>query len=132
MALHFDILGRTYDDSAPGFLLLETRDWWDRLGNRYWTAEDLDLLAKRKKDYQWPLQERGYAPASYRLANPGLGLAVEVQPIPEDPPQPETSWTKAQILAWLEEAGVSIAERHLGNLSKVELLAFIDDMQDTP
>jgi hypothetical protein len=113
MALHFDIFGRTYDDSVQVFLLLETGDRWDRLGNRFWTDEDLDLDL-------------------YRLANPGLGRAVEAGPIPEDPPQPETSWTKAQILAWLEEAGVSIAERHLGNLSKVELLAFIDDMQDTP
>lgn len=130
--LYFDILDRMADSSVPVFLLLTDGGYWDRLGRRYWSAVDLDLLAKCKKNYQWLPYERGVAPVAYRAVNPGLPYADGATPPSAPPLWPDETWTKANILTWLSGNGVDIAERHLGNLSKVELLAFIDDMQDLP
>jgi hypothetical protein len=44
------------------------------------------------------------------------------------PVVPTSSWTKADITAWLVENGVTIGEPALSNLNKSELLELVEDV----
>jgi hypothetical protein len=51
----------------------------------------------------------------------------------EEPPAgpvPRSSWTKAQIVAWLAERGVTLDEAALDELTKAELLDLAADLLD--
>ncbi len=51
---------------------------------------------------------------------------------PSQPPagQPNSSWTRAQIIAWLQANGVTMTAAALEQMSKAELLDLVDDLTD--
>jgi hypothetical protein len=61
---------------------------------------------------------------------PSLWAGPPPPPPPPPPPVPAESWTKAQIVAWLLDHGVTLDETALMALTKAELLALAADLSD--
>lgn len=50
------------------------------------------------------------------------------EPEPEPEPTPDSTWLKADILAWLQGRGVTVEGRALTDLTKAELLSLVNDV----
>ena len=143
MAIRFDIFGRTYSDDIPVFIAVEGGEW-DRVGKRYLVTGELDLVAKRKKGYVFPPYERGEAPGWYYddagLAPPrSQDDPPETEPEPEPEPElepeptpekPQASWTRRDIIGWLEGQGVDLTVGARSRLNKAELLAMVEHLDE--